>query len=236
MGVLTSWIVPSLGCFLSIVRHFIATGEVLAVRSGQHLGDLNPLPFAATILNCSGWVVYTVLVRNWFVFISDVPGLLCSIWMTFSLYPYASPSVQNQLNAFIVLAALLWCVLAAATMVLQEHSTQPTVVALWGWTVSVTQVLLMASPLSGLLRAIQQRSSANFHLGVCAMGLLSSSLWAIYAMTIMNLFIAIPNFLGGLLSCASLLVCFIFPRKPAATPAQQEADNVRAAVNAVQMG
>ena len=51
-----------------------------------------------------------------------------------------------------------------------------------GWTVSVTQVLLMASPLSGLLRAIQQRSSANFHLGVCAMGLLSSSLWAIYAM------------------------------------------------------
>ena len=51
-----------------------------------------------------------------------------------------------------------------------------------GWTVSVTQVLLMASPLSGLLRAIQQRSSANFHLGVCAMGLLRSSLWAIYAM------------------------------------------------------
>ena len=95
--------------------------------------------------------------------------------MTFSLYPYASPSVcshsppfflllcvadsgedltlvneevqlfamgaelisapplqvQNQLNAFMVLAALLWCVLAAATMILQEHSTQSTVVALW---------------------------------------------------------------------------------------------------------
>ena len=58
------------------------------------LQDLNPLPFAATILDCSGWIVYTVLVRNWFVFCSDVPGLLCSIWMTFSLYPYASPSVS----------------------------------------------------------------------------------------------------------------------------------------------
>ena len=51
-----------------------------------------------------------------------------------------------------------------------------------GWTVSVTQVLLMASPLSGLLRAVQQRSSANFHLGVCSMGLVSSTLWTIYAM------------------------------------------------------
>ena len=123
----------------------------------------------------------------------------------------------------------------------------------------------MASPLSGLLKAIQQRSSANFHLGVCAAGLLSSSLWAIYAMvifmlsahqgcgqllvhavcpseaswasrrvlgamphvpcfaghlmrgwcavqTIKNLFLAIPSLLGGLLSCASLLVCFVFPR------------------------
>ena len=143
--------------------------------------------------------------------------------------------VQNQLNAFIVLAAVLWCVLGAVTMILQEHSTQQAVVALWyapspfimpllhhsygsylskhnnsmwytchcysaeacgkgsvrvtftqwhgrGWTVSITQVLLMASPLSGLLTAIRQRTSANFHLGVCAAGLLSSSLWGIYAM------------------------------------------------------
>ena len=51
-----------------------------------------------------------------------------------------------------------------------------------GWAVSVTQVLLMASPLSGLLKAIQDRSSANFHLGMCAAGLLTSCLWAIYAM------------------------------------------------------
>lgn len=40
----------------------------------------------------------------------------------------------------------------------------------------------MASPLSGLLTAVRQRTSANFHLGVCAAGLLSSTLWAIYAM------------------------------------------------------
>ena len=38
MGVVTSWVVPLLGCVLSIVRHFIATGEVLAVRSGRELG------------------------------------------------------------------------------------------------------------------------------------------------------------------------------------------------------
>ena len=50
---------------------------------------LNPLPFAAQILNCSGWVLYTVQSRNWYIFCSDAPGLLVSIWMTFSLYPCA---------------------------------------------------------------------------------------------------------------------------------------------------
>ncbi len=39
----------------------------------------------------------------------------------------------------------------------------------------------MASPLSGLLNAWKQRSSASFHLGVCLMGLISSCMWAIYA-------------------------------------------------------
>ncbi len=37
-------------------------------------------------------------------------------------------------------------------------------------------------------------------------------MYAVLLQTIRNLFIAIPNFLGGFLSCAALLVCFIFPR------------------------
>ena len=50
-----------------------------------------------------------------------------------------------------------------------------------GWAVSITQVLLMASPLSGVSKAIKQRSSAGFHLGMCLMNLLSSAMWTIYA-------------------------------------------------------
>ncbi|EIE20720.1 hypothetical protein COCSUDRAFT_54208 [Coccomyxa subellipsoidea C-169] len=236
MGPATAWIAPTLGCVLGICRHFIATREVLAVRNKRELGDLNPLPFAATILNCSGWIVYTVLVRNWYIFCTDCPGLLCSIWMTFSLYPYASHRVQNQLNAFIILTAALWCMLAVATMILQQYSTQQAVISLWGWAVSITQVLLMASPLSGLLNAWKQRSSANFHLGVCLMGLISSCMWAIYAVTDKNLFLAIPSFLGGLLSCASLLVCFVFPRTIPPRPTQQLQEQTRTAENAIEMG
>ena len=38
MSVLTSWVVPLLGCVMGIIRHTIATQEILAVRSGKRLG------------------------------------------------------------------------------------------------------------------------------------------------------------------------------------------------------
>lgn len=47
---------------------------------------------------------------------------------------------------------------------------------------SVTQVLLMASPLSTIYKAIQERSSASFHLGLCAMGLVTSTMWVVFSM------------------------------------------------------
>ena len=46
----------------------------------------------------------------------------------------------------------------------------------------MTQVLLMASPLSTIYKAIQQRTSASFHLGLCAMGLVTSTMWVIFAL------------------------------------------------------
>ena len=95
--------------------------------------------------------------------------------------PCIGDQVQNQLNAFIILAAGLWCILALTTMLLQELGSPASIASLWGWAVSITQVLLMASPLSGLIEAFRTRSSANFHLGVCIMNLLSSSMWTLYS-------------------------------------------------------
>lgn len=39
--------------------------------------------------------------------------------------------VQNQLNAFIVLAAFLWIILAAVTLIMQQHSAQQAIEPLW---------------------------------------------------------------------------------------------------------
>lgn len=90
------------------------------------------------------------------------------------MYAFAAVHLHAALTALHIYANATWASWTLGASFIQSCCR--------GWTVSVTQVLLMASPLSGLLRAVQQRSSANFHLGVCSMGLVSSTLWTIYAM------------------------------------------------------
>ena len=55
--------------------------------------ELNPGPFAAMILNHTGWVIYSVLHTDWFIFVMETVGLLCGIWLTLSLYPLANLKV-----------------------------------------------------------------------------------------------------------------------------------------------
>ncbi|CAL8470531.1 g10073 [Coccomyxa elongata] len=82
----------------------------------------------------------------------------------------------------------------------------------------------------------QAEQLSKLPMGLCLMGLISSAMWSIYAMTTLNLFIAIPNLLGGLLSAASLLVCCVFLRSRVETPVQQDQARARTAAAAVELG
>ena len=51
-----------------------------AVRKGT-LGPLNPTPWAVMTGNCIGWVTYSYLINNLFVFFANAPGLILSVWL-----------------------------------------------------------------------------------------------------------------------------------------------------------
>lgn len=51
-----------------------------ASREGR-LGDLNPTPWAIMLGNCIGWVIYSFLIHNLFVFFGNAFGLILSVWL-----------------------------------------------------------------------------------------------------------------------------------------------------------
>ncbi|KAL3155333.1 hypothetical protein ABBQ38_010894 [Trebouxia sp. C0009 RCD-2024] len=228
-------IAPIIGCLLTIVRSTIPLREVVSIRKEHRIGEFNPMPFAAMILNHTGWVVYAVLHTDWFIFSAETTGLLCGIWITFSLYPLSNEKMQNRLSGLVVVAGLVYCILALVTMVLKTAAPSK-VTVMWSWAVSVTQVLLYAAPLSTIVQAIRDRSSASFHLGLAVMGFVSSSMWTVYGSTSKNLFILVPSLLGALLTLMALAVCGLFPRtREPQTPAQRQQSQFRNLERAVEL-
>ncbi|KAK9795848.1 hypothetical protein WJX73_003864 [Symbiochloris irregularis] len=218
-------------------RSSIPVREVLAARKARRLGELNPSPFAAMLLNHTAWVVYSLVHTDFFIFTMEAYGLLCGIWLTLSLFPLAAISVQNRLNGFVLLAASLFCCLALTTMILNMLTLDHASTLVWSWACSATQVVMCASPLTTLYKAVQQRSCASFHLGLIIMSTLSSAMWTVYGLAIKSLFIAIPNLLGGLLSLTALLLCLVFPRRPPAdqTIAEEQQERARGLERSVQI-
>jgi solute carrier family 50 protein (sugar transporter) len=50
-----------------------------AVEAGR-LGTLNPLPWAFMLGNCCGWVTYSILKRDFFIFFANIFGLILSVY------------------------------------------------------------------------------------------------------------------------------------------------------------
>jgi solute carrier family 50 (sugar transporter) len=60
------------------------TAPVKAVRQAVtrgHLGDLNPTPWVFMLGNCVGWITYSFLLQNLFIFFANAPGFLIAIWL-----------------------------------------------------------------------------------------------------------------------------------------------------------
>ena len=51
-----------------------------AVRKGT-LGHLNPTPWAVMTGCTIGWVTYSYLINNLFLFFTNAPGLILSVWL-----------------------------------------------------------------------------------------------------------------------------------------------------------
>ena len=81
---------------LKSVRHSITIGT---------LGTLNPTPWAFMTGNCIGWVTYSFLINNLFLFFANAPGLLLSVWLNMAAakLQYCDRISGNMRSSFVAL-------------------------------------------------------------------------------------------------------------------------------------
>ena len=79
--IILEYVCPALGVLIGNAM-FSAPYRSLrdAIEEGQ-LGDLNPTPWAFMMGNCAGWVTYSILRQNLFIFFGNAPGFCLSLWL-----------------------------------------------------------------------------------------------------------------------------------------------------------
>ncbi|KAK9838406.1 hypothetical protein WJX84_011802 [Apatococcus fuscideae] len=184
---------------------------VLQVRKIGSLGELNPIPYAGILGQTSGQVIYGSVIKNWFVFWANAPGLVIGLWLTLSTIVHATPKVQNIMTACIMLIAIYFSTIAVVTT--QLNAPQKTKTNIWGSAGGVALVAYYTAPLSTLIKVMRSRDSSSLHPPLCFMNFTNMCLWLSYGIAIKNPFIWVPETVGGTLSSTALLLLLIFPRR-----------------------
>lgn len=79
--IVAEYVCPTIGAILSTLT-FSAPIKSLksSIKTGS-LGTLNPAPWAFMTGNCIGWLAYSYITLDLFVFAANAPGLMISIWL-----------------------------------------------------------------------------------------------------------------------------------------------------------
>lgn len=79
--IILEYVSPALGVVIGNCMFAAPYKDLRIALENGNLGDLNPIPWAFMLANCFGWVLYSVLLQNLWIFFGNAPGFLLSIWL-----------------------------------------------------------------------------------------------------------------------------------------------------------
>lgn len=74
-------VVPMAGLVTGTFMTFAPYRAVLKASRDGNLGDLNPTPWVFMLGNCCGWLAYSYLLQNPYIFWGNAPGFILAIWL-----------------------------------------------------------------------------------------------------------------------------------------------------------
>ncbi|KAL7506635.1 hypothetical protein ACHAXN_003887 [Cyclotella atomus] len=101
--IVLQYVCPALGMIAANFMFAAPFNDVRQAVNHGTLGHLNPTPWAAMTGNCCGWVTYSYLIQNWFVFWANAPGFVLSIWLNMAAakLQYCDRMSNNMRSSFV---------------------------------------------------------------------------------------------------------------------------------------
>ncbi|KAI8904726.1 sugar efflux transporter for intercellular exchange-domain-containing protein [Gorgonomyces haynaldii] len=183
---------------------------VLQVLKDQKIGQLNALPFCFLFLNASAWMLYALILKDWWIVAANIPTLPLALFYTLQCLLFESPTKQQQ--TIYLLIGLLSYLMISAAISLVGLSLEAGKLYL-GINCVIILLLFYASPLSTIKQVIKSKDSASINPWLGIAQLLCSFSWTVYGILLEDYFIVGPNFTGVVFSIMQLFLYVTYRHK-----------------------
>ena len=193
----------ALAVFSSPLQH-----SVQLFKSGD-IVNYNTLPNVFAGLNCLSWSFYGLILKNWYIIPVNAFGMTISL---FIFMMTIGPIYSAQLGKKQLLYTILWLVFNIALLVIlfsicvisisNEHTKQ----LIMGYSSIFYLVVFYASPLQLLFKVIQNKDASHLFFPLIVTCFVNSIAWTFYGIAIDDLFLALPNGFGILVSIVQMVL------------------------------
>lgn len=183
---------------------------IRGVARSKSVGGLPALPYSSMVLNCSLWIIYSVLKDEPTIRYANGVGLMLGMWYFHVFRENCSPTTTGLPGTMQQHIQLTGLVIGIALLI-SAGLPRDTAAEVTGKAAVLFCVILFASPLSVLKEAIISRSAQNIPLPFAVASTINTLLWSVSGVLALRDFnVYFPNLLGLACCVAQLVVIFMY--------------------------
>mmetsp|Transcript_15295 Transcript_15295/g.15426 ORF Transcript_15295/g.15426 Transcript_15295/m.15426 type:complete len:287 (+) Transcript_15295:316-1176(+) len=225
----TTILVPSTACFFNNIMYITPLAKVLQVRFDKKLGAINPYPWVLMIFNCFGWLIYSCLQPDIFLFWSVFPGMTLGIFYTLTAFGVLGvknkfeEKLREGMELMIMTGVIFWgiIIMLITQILVAIPNGDHIALNMIRYVASSFQVMFLFSPLSTLTTVIRTRDSSSLHMPMAIVNGTNCVLWVLYGIVKGDPFLWVPNFLGLICTAPQIILIFLFPAHETVSPLSQ---------------
>mmetsp|Transcript_19062 Transcript_19062/g.30840 ORF Transcript_19062/g.30840 Transcript_19062/m.30840 type:complete len:227 (+) Transcript_19062:524-1204(+) len=197
----TKLVAPGVGCLLANVMYFSGVSAMMRCKRAGRLGDMNPLPFPVMLATNISWIMYSILLGDYFLFFSDAPGAMVSVYFTQVGYSLTQDKSKTRAAMETSLMSLIMALLTLTLyvgIVARDASPEHKQIVV-GIFANLVLVMYYAAPLSEVKEVIRTRDSRSLYFPLAVAQTICGGSWLVYGIALNDPFIYAPNGMGTIL-------------------------------------
>ena len=215
--VFLSIVAPVIGVTLANVMFFSGVPAMLRCKREGMLGDMNPSPFPVVLANCVGWMGYSLLIHDYFLFVGNAPASMVGMYFTlvgYGLSPLGSET-RAQMERLVtgLMGATLSVVFYIGMVAEDTEASLEHKRTVMGLFCNFVLLVYYASPLTTMRQVLEQKNSKSLFFPMALANTANGAAWFVYGIALNDPYLMVPNGIGAALGILQVVLIRAYPAK-----------------------